>query len=130
MSNIYCTEQYVRLLDFHLDLAFVEECRLAQKLSQQIATRWLEAKMLAKDPKRAKKTAQALPRADKLFSHGRAIDYRQARDELGLKVEYLPPNHPLWRKIWELHIRCHLSHYRDRQVKIIESRQTTISFGQ
>lgn len=120
---------FVRLLDFHPDLAFVEECRLAQKLSQEIATRWLKAKMLKDDPTRAQVAAEALSRADKLFSHGRAIDYRHARDELGLKVEYIPPEHPLWRKVWELHIRCHLSHYRDRQVKIIESRQTTMAFN-
>ncbi len=120
---------FVRLLDFHPDLAFVEECRLAQKLSQEIATRWLKAKMLKGDHKKAQAAAEALSRADKLFSHGRAIDYRHAKDELGLNVEYLPPDHPLWKKVWELHIRCHLSHFKDRQVKIIESRQTTMAFN-
>lgn len=122
-------QAFVRLLDFHPDLTFVEECRLAQKLSQEIAKRWLKAKMLSGDHKKAESTAQALSRADQLYSHGRAIDYLQARDELGLKVEYLPPEDPLWRKVWELHIRCHLSHYMVGQVKIIESRETTMSFS-
>jgi len=120
---------FVRLLDFHPDLAFVEECRLAQRLSQEIATRWLKAKMLKDDQAKAHAAAEALSRADKLFSHGRAIDYRHAKDELGLKVEYLSPDDALWKKVWELHIRCHLSHFGERQVKIIESRRTTISFS-
>jgi hypothetical protein len=119
---------FVRLLDFHPDLAFVEECRLAQKLSQEIAAKWLKAKMLEDDPEKAETTAAALSQADLLLSHSRAIDYRYAKDELGLKVEYLPPDAPLWRKVWELHIRCHLSHYVGKQVKIIESRRTTMSF--
>ncbi len=123
-------QAFVRLLDFHPDLAFVEECRLAQRLSQQIATRWLKAKMLKDDHQKAQATADALSRADQLFSHGRAIDYRQAKDELGLEVEYLPPDNPLWKKVWELHIRCHMSHFKDGQVKIIESRQNTLSFSQ
>ncbi|UCC32367.1 MAG: hypothetical protein JSU86_08800, partial [Phycisphaerales bacterium] len=75
-------------------------------------------------------TAEALSRADQLFSHGRAIDYRYAKDELGLEVQYLPPEDALWKKTWELHIRCHLSHYVAGQVKIIESSHRTMAFNQ
>ncbi len=122
---------FVRLLDFHPDLTFVEECRLAKKLSQEIAERWLKAKMLNKEPQKAKAAAAALSRADQLFSHGRAIDYRYAKDELGLKIEYLAPEDPLWKKVWQLHIRCHLAHYvLRRHVKIIESSHRTMAFNQ
>lgn len=122
-------QAYVRLLDFHPDLAFVEECRLAQKLSQEIATKWLKAKMLKDSPNKATAAARALSRADELFSHGRAIDHRYASEVLGLKVEYLSPGDPLWQNVWELHIRCHLSHYKDGQVKIIEGRDRTLAFN-
>lgn len=121
---------YVRLLDSHPDLTFVEECRLAKKLSQEIAERWLNAKMLKDAPQKAKTTADALSRADELFSHGRAIDYRYAKDELGLTIEYLPPEHALWKKVWELHIRCNLQHSMGNQVKIIESSHRTMAFNQ
>lgn len=123
-------EAYVRLLDFHPDLTFVEECRLAKRLSQEIAERWLKAKMLKDAPEKAKATADALSRADELFSHGRAIDYRYAKDELGLRIEYLPPEDALWKKVWELHIRCHLQHLMGNQVKIIESSRRTMAFNQ
>ncbi len=121
---------FVRLLDFHPDLTFVEECRLAKKLSQEIAERWLKAKMLNENPEKAKATAEALSSADELYSHGRAIDFRYAKEELGLKATYLPPEDALWRKAWELHIRCHLSHYMGGQVKIIESAHRTMAFNQ
>ncbi len=122
-------QAYVRLLDFHPDLAFVEECRLAQKLSQEIARKWLKAKMLSGDHEKANAAAEALSRADLLFSHGRAIDYRYATDELGLNVQYLVPDGPLWKNVWELHIRCHLSHFQGGQVKIIEGRDHTLAFS-
>lgn len=119
---------FVRLLDFHPDLTFVEECRLAKKLSEEIAARWLKAKMLKDKPEKAKSTAEALSRADQLFSHGRAIDYRYAKHELGLEAQYLPPEDALWKKTWELHIRCYLSHFMGA-VKIIESSHRTMAFN-
>lgn len=123
-------QAYVRLLDFHPDLTFVEECRLAKKLSEEIASRWLKAKMLKNDEAKAQTTAQALSRADQLFSHGRAIDHLYASEHLGLNIRYLEPSDPLWQKIWELHIRAHLAHFKDKQVKIIESSARTLAFGQ
>jgi hypothetical protein len=121
---------FVRLLDFHPDLAFVEECRLAKMLSEEIAHRLLTTKMLRNDLARAEKTAKALSQADELFSHGRAIDHRYAREELGLNVTYLEPTSALWKKVWEVHIRAHLAHYSaSRNVKIIESAHRTLSCG-
>lgn len=35
-------------------------------------------------------------------SHGAVIDYGEARD-LGLAVEWMPPEEPLWRKVWLLY---------------------------
>lgn len=122
-------EAYLRLLDAKPDLAFVEECRLAQRLSVELATRWLKAKMLKDDHQRAETTAEALSRADKLFSHGRAIDYRYAIDELGLKVVYLPPTDDLWSKVWELHVRGHWTMLQNRFSKIIESATSFLHFN-
>ncbi len=122
-------EAYLRLLDSKPDLAFVEECRLAQRLSVELATRWLKAKMLKDNPKKAEETAEALSRADKLFSHGRALHYRYAIDELGLKVTYLPPEDRLWKKVWELHVRGHWTMLQNRFSKLIESASTTLSFN-
>lgn len=122
-------EGFLRLLDFRPDLAFVEECRLAHKLSQEIATRWLKQKMLRADQAKAERTAQALSRADRLFSHGRSIDHLYAKDELGLNVKYVAPDDPLWKLIWELHLRTHWTLLQNRLVKIIESCTNTLAFN-
>lgn len=122
---------FVRLLDFHPDLAFVEECRLAVDLAKGIAERLLAAGMLRADPARAKTTADTLSSAQAFLSHGRAIDHRFAHEKLGLKVTYLEPNVPLWKKVWEVHVRSHLSHYQPMGcVKIVESSRTTLAFRQ
>lgn len=118
-------QAYVRLLDFHPDLTFVEECRLATRLAEELAKRLLKAKMLHDKPQKAEEAAKALSRADRLFSHGRAIDYRFAQEELGLNVRYLPPDDALWRSIWELHIRSNLA---TGAVKLIESSERTMAF--
>jgi len=123
-------QAFVRLLDFHPDLTFVEECRLAIKLSKEIALRWLSAKMLKDNIDKAKETAEALASADKLSSHGRAIDHQYARDELKLNVKYLDPSDELWQRIWELHIRASLAHFPGGQVKIIESAARTLAWFQ
>jgi len=115
---------YVRLLDFHPDLTFVEECRLAARLAEEIAKRLLSAKMLHTQAEKAQQAAQALSRADRLFSHGRAIDYRYAQAELGLKINYLQPDDALWKDIWQLHIRSVLA----GGVKLIESSERTMWF--
>jgi len=118
-------QAYVRLLDFHPDLTFVEECRLAARLAEELAQRLLKAKMLRDKPHKAEEAAKALSRADRLFSHGRAIDYRFAKDELGLNIRYVPPDDELWRNVWQLHIRSSLAGV----VKLIESSERTMAFG-
>jgi hypothetical protein len=120
-------EGFLRLLDFRPDLAFVEECRLAQQLSTSIAERWLKAKMLREDHAKAARAANALSRADQLYSHGRAIDYKYAGEELGLTVTYLKPDDALWKKVWEVHIRSYWEEIQGNLAKIIESPVNTLS---
>jgi len=122
-------EAYLRLLDFKPDLTFVEECRLAQRLSLEIAERWLKAKMLTNDPAQAHTTAEVLSRADTMFSHGRSIDYRYAKDELKLKINYLPAADPLWKQIWEVHVRGYWTLLQNRLPKLIESSSTSLIFS-
>jgi hypothetical protein len=116
---------HLRMLDFVPNLPFVEECRLAQRLAREIAATWLKAEMLKEDHEKAERVADTLSRADQLYCHSRAIDFRRATEELGLNVRYLAPDDPLWCKVWELHIRSHWALLQNRWAKIIESRNTT-----
>jgi hypothetical protein len=77
---------FLRLLDYAPNLAFVEECRLAQRLAKEIAEKWLKSGMLKEDPDGATKTAEKLSKADQLYSLGRPIDYRAAAEDLKLRI--------------------------------------------
>jgi len=121
---------HLRMLDFVPNLPFVEECRLAQRLAREIAVTWLKTEMLKDQPEKAEKVADTLSRADQLYSHSRAIDFRRAKEDLGLSVRYLAPEEPLWQKVWELHIRSHWAMLQNRWAKVIESRSTTTFVAQ
>jgi hypothetical protein len=45
---------------------------------------------------------QTLSSRDIYFSHGSAIDHVEAK-ALGLAVEYLGPDDPIWQRIWLLY---------------------------
>lgn len=47
-------------------------------------------------------TLDKLSSANQYNSHGAVIDFGEARD-LGLAVEWMPPEEPLWRKVWLLY---------------------------
>lgn len=119
---------FLRMLDFHPDITLIEECRLAKQLSEAIAKRWLSDKMLKDNIEKAASTAEALSRADELFSHGRAIDHEYAKGKLGLNIKYLRPGDPLWKLIWELHLRSQLCKNTLKVSKIIESTRKSLVF--
>lgn len=121
---------HLRMLDFVPNLPFVEECRLAQRLAREIAVTWLKTGMLKDSPETAEEVADKLARADRLYSHSRAIDHRLAKEDLHLNVNYLPPEDALWRLVWELHIRSHWALLQNRWAKIIESRNATMNLSQ
>jgi ClpP class serine protease len=64
---------------------------------------------------------QKLSSRDIYFSHGSAIDHTEAK-ALGLAVEYLASDDPIWQRIWLLH--CMYGHdcRRSRYLKIFEGR--------
>jgi hypothetical protein len=44
-------------------------------------------------------------REKKYKSHGKVIDFEEAKDVLKLNVERIDPNSDLWNEIWELYCR-------------------------
>ena len=67
---------------------------------------------------------QKLSSRDVYFSHGSSIDHAEAKS-LGLNIEYLAPNDPIWQRIWLLHcMHCMYEHdcHNSKYLKIFEGR--------
>lgn len=54
------------------------------------------------------------------YSHGSVIDHSEASN-LGLKVEYLPPNNDLWKRFWMLHCTYDYDCQEKGYIKVFES---------
>jgi hypothetical protein len=66
-------------------------------------------------------TVQSLASRDIYHSHGSAIDHNEAT-RLGLKIEYLPPENELWKRIWLLHCMYEHDCRTEQYLKIFEGR--------
>jgi hypothetical protein len=77
--------------------------------------------MSGKPPAEIDDVVQKLSSRDVYFSHGSSIDHKEAK-ALGLNVEYLPPEDPLWQQIWLLHCMYEHDCRKARYLKIFEGR--------
>lgn len=80
-------------------------CESAIEDSKNTAEKWLKKYMLKDDPKQAELVAHWLSNGVNYKSHGKVIDFSEAKDVLKLNVERIDPKSELWDCIWELFIR-------------------------
>ena len=85
-----------------LDPALLDYCTKAIERSRQFAIKWLKQHMCKGDASQAETIAARLLDVSRYLSHGIVIDAAEAR-EMGLTVEFLPPEDNLWRALWMLH---------------------------
>jgi len=83
----------------------VARCESAIEGSQKYAEKWLKKHMLKSNPKQAKLVAEWLSTGEKYKSHGKMIDFEEAKNVLKLNVEKIDPNSDIWTDIWELYCR-------------------------
>jgi hypothetical protein len=95
-----------------LNIPFTDEMENQLGFAKKIAVTLLHKYMLVpvhKSTTKRKKNAEAI--AEKLLSkelfpiHGYYINGQTAKD-MGLQVELLDKDDPLWKMIWEYYIRC------------------------
>jgi hypothetical protein len=95
-----------------LNIPFIDEMENQIGFSKKTAVTLLNKYMLVpahKKPTARKKNAETI--AEKLLSkklfpvHGHYINGQAAKD-IGLRVELLDKDDPLWKLIWEYYIRC------------------------
>jgi hypothetical protein len=94
---------YVTVLQ-QQNAAFVNEARRQIEHSKAMGQRWLIKAMYPGDANKAEEIMNRLSDANIHKSHGRMIDAKMARDEIGLRVKILPARNGLWRALWRLHL--------------------------
>ena len=110
-----------------LNLGFIRMCRNLMRRSQSFAEKWLKRYMLKADPDGAARLASELCDVKKWLSHGVVIDADIA-ERLGINVEKLKQDDPLWKEIWYLHCCYGVLFRRSRIAKIYESRTVSLPF--
>jgi hypothetical protein len=83
----------------------IAQCYSAINGSREFAEKWLKECMLKDNPAQAINVAKMLSEGVTYKSHGKVIDYNEARDVLKLKVQKIDPKSELWNNIWELYCR-------------------------
>jgi hypothetical protein len=117
---------YFPLLD-GLNLGFIRMCRNLMERSQNFAEKWLKKYMLKDKPGAAEGLAAELCNVRKWLSHGEVIDADEAK-RLGINVDKLEQDAPLWKKIWYLHCCYGVLFRRTPIAKIYESAIVSLPF--
>jgi hypothetical protein len=81
----------------------------------------IEGMMKGKPDADIELVVQKLSSRDVYFSHGSAIDHTEAKS-LGLSIEYLAPDDPIWQRIWLLFCMYEHDCRRSRFIKLFEGR--------
>jgi len=100
-------EMYLSMLQ-QVRPELISICRAAIENAESFAKDWLSNGMLASDTTQAKNVAEWLSDGKTYKSHGKVIDYLEAKNKLKLNVELIDPNDELWFLIWELYVRSEL----------------------
>jgi len=92
----------------------------AIKQTQSLAEKLLSSGMLSEhSSERVSEVVEYLSTRNRYFSHGSVIDHQEAR-QLGLAVEYLPPDDQLWQRVWLLYCMYDFDCRRNRYLKVFE----------
>jgi ClpP class serine protease len=105
-------------------------CQSAIDDSRATAEKWLKRYMLKDIPQQAERVADWLSNGVNYKSHGKVIDYAEAKDVLKLNAEKIDPNSELWNYIWELYVRSIEFMQRSRAAaKLFESETVSLTMN-
>ncbi len=80
-------------------------CQRAIDDAKAFAEKWLKSCMLRNDHKQAEFVAETLSTGAAYKSHGKVIDWNEAKNVLKLNVEKIDESSQIWSEIWELYCR-------------------------
>lgn len=106
-------------------------CQSAIDDAKCFAANWLSKYMLKDDMKQAEQVATWLSDGQTYKSHGKVIDYVEAKNVLKLNVEPINPDTELWYWIWELYVRSvlFLKHRGPHTAKLYETANVSLTMS-
>jgi len=107
-------------------------CQSAIEGAREFAKKWLKSYMLKNDPEQAERVAEWLSGGKMYKSHGKVIDFDEAKNVLKLNVERIDPKSNLWADIWELYCRemnYLQQHQREGAAKLFESESVSLTMN-
>jgi hypothetical protein len=84
--------------------------------------------MKARSPEEVDAVVGRLASRDVYFSHGSVIDHAEAAS-IGLSIEYLKPEDPIWQRIWLLFCMYEHDCRRARYLKVFEGRNRSTAIA-
>jgi ClpP class serine protease len=104
-------------------------CQSSINDSRTFAAKWLKQYMLKNDPDQAEKVANWLSGGEKYKSHGKVIDYSEAKNVLKLNVEEIDKGSEMWDELWELHARSVQFLQQTGAAKLFENEHVSLSMN-
>jgi hypothetical protein len=103
--------------NFALHKLGVYAAQHSEKIAKTLLTNGM---MKGQDAAKIDDTVRKLSTRDVYHSHGSTIDQHEAQD-LGLTIEYLPPDDELWKRIWLLYCMYDFDCKKNGYLKVFES---------
>jgi ClpP class serine protease len=105
-------------------------CQRAIDDARAFAEKWLKKCMLRDDHKQAEAVAEMLSTGAAYKSHGKVIDFNEAKSVLRLNVERIDEKSELWSDIWELYCRSlHQLQQSRGAAKLFESESISLTMS-
>lgn len=95
---------YIPLLD-KIRPELITICDDSIKHAKKLTQKYLSEGMLKNNKNQAEKVARLLCEGKEYKSHGKVIDYEEAKNILKLNVELIDKDSSLWKSIWDLYCR-------------------------
>ncbi len=109
----------------------IKFCEDAIAFSTSFAKRWLEKGAMKGKPKKdLEKTARELTTGDRFNMHGSVINHEEAKEELGLNVEFWDQNDERWQLLWNYYLRAKASFQMNpNAAKLFETTETSVTMN-
>lgn len=111
-----------------IDPILLRESQKHMDLAKDIGVKLLNKKMFAKKKIEIKDVEKFVDDSE-TFSHGRLIDWKTARDKLGLKIIHQDKFDEEWKLIWEIYIRTTTAINQHKFAKLIEDKNHSLTTG-
>ena len=128
VQNIPCTilsADEIKKQNFPLHQVGVHALQQTKALAKRLLT---DGMMKGRPPQEIDDTVRKLSEKEVFFSHGSVINHVEAKN-LGLTVEYLPPDNDVWQRIWLMHCMYDHDCRRDKYLKVFEGAAISTSIA-